>query len=72
MFGRPLPREWAAVATPTLVVTGGSSEPFFHDGGRALADLMPDAEHTVLEGQDHAVQPKALAPVLSAFFGAVR
>ena len=59
-----------ANAAPTLVITGGNSEPFFHHGAEALVNDLPRAQHRVLEGQDHAVSPAALAPVLIEFFGA--
>ena len=68
MSGDPLPQDrWTALTAPTLVVTGGDSDPFFHDGAKALVDLLPDARHDVLEGQDHAVAPEAIAPVLGRF-----
>jgi pimeloyl-ACP methyl ester carboxylesterase len=71
MAGRPLPaKRWAAATAPTLVITGGNSEAFFHHGARALVDLLPDARHRILEGQDHAVSPVALAPLLEEFFKA--
>jgi hypothetical protein len=31
---------------------------------------MPNAQRRILEGQDHAVSPAALAPVLTEFFQA--
>lgn len=69
MSGKPLPADrWTSVVAPTLVIAGGNSEPFFHDGARALADLLPNARYRTLEGQDHAVSPDALAPVLTEFF----
>jgi hypothetical protein len=50
------------------VITGGKSEPFFAAGAEALVELLPDARHVVLEGQDHGVSPDALAPLLHEFF----
>jgi pimeloyl-ACP methyl ester carboxylesterase len=71
LAGKPLPpKRWASFTAPTLVIIGGNSEPFFHDGARALVDDMPNAQRHILEGQDHAVSPEALAPVLAAFFQA--
>jgi pimeloyl-ACP methyl ester carboxylesterase len=70
--GKPLPAErvkqWAAVTAPTLVLTGGNSEDFFHDGARALVEQLPNASHHLLAGQDHAIAPAALAPILKEFF----
>jgi pimeloyl-ACP methyl ester carboxylesterase len=69
MSGKPLPRnKWAAAAMPTLVIVGGESEPFFHNGTRALVEILPNARHAVLEGQSHAVSHQALAPMLIEFF----
>lgn len=68
MSGHPLGAEWGAVAAPVLVVTGGASERFMRDGGDALAALLPNASCEVLSGQDHNVDPKALAPLLIDFF----
>lgn len=71
MQGKPLPAgKWSAVTMPVLVITGGNSEPFFHDGAKALVKDLPNAKHRILEGQDHAVAPTALAPMLSDFFKA--
>jgi pimeloyl-ACP methyl ester carboxylesterase len=66
--GAPLPADrWAEVTVPTLVVTGSKSEPWMHRGGEQLADVLPDAEHTVLDGQNHMVKAKALAPLLAGY-----
>ena len=69
MSGGPLPAEWGKIHTPTLVISGGNGEPFMRSGARELADLMPNGEHTVLEGQGHDVDPAALAPLLADFYG---
>ena len=69
LAGKPLPpKRWESFIAPTLVIVGGNSEPFFHDGGQALVNDMPNAQRHILEGQDHAVSPQALAPVLVEFF----
>jgi hypothetical protein len=69
MSGKPLPsKKWFSNRAPTLVITGGNSEAFFHDSARALVDDLPRAEHRILEGQDHAVAPVALTPILVEFF----
>jgi pimeloyl-ACP methyl ester carboxylesterase len=71
LAGKPLPpKRWASFTARTLVIVGGNSEPFFHDGAQALVDDMPNAQRRILEGQDHAVSPAALAPVLTEFFQA--
>jgi pimeloyl-ACP methyl ester carboxylesterase len=69
MSGNPLPAgAWSGATMPVLVMVGGNSEPFFHSGTRAVTDLLPDARHQELEGQDHAAGADALAPALEAFF----
>lgn len=71
MQGKPLPAgKWSAAAMPVLVITGGNSEPFFHNGAKALVNDLPNAHRRILEGQDHAVAPTALAPMLIDFFKA--
>ena len=67
--GTPLPVErWASVTVPTLVIAGGRSPDWMRNGMRALADVLPHAQHRTLEGQTHIVKPDALAPVLTEFF----
>jgi pimeloyl-ACP methyl ester carboxylesterase len=67
--GVPLPEgKWATTSAKTVVITGENSEPFFHEGAAALAQALPHAEHWKLAGQDHAVAPAALAPMLIKFF----
>jgi len=56
------------VSVPTLVIAGGESSAPMRDAARALADAMPDARLLMLEGQDHAADPAAVAPALIAFF----
>jgi pimeloyl-ACP methyl ester carboxylesterase len=68
--GRPLPAgRWDDVTVPALVVVGGKSPAWFHNSMRSLADALPNARHEVLDGQNHMVKPKALAPLLTEFFG---
>jgi pimeloyl-ACP methyl ester carboxylesterase len=58
----------ASVTVPTLVLDGGASPAHLRNAARALADVLPRAQHRTLEGQTHAVDPEVLAPVLEAFF----
>jgi hypothetical protein len=57
---------------PTLVLVGGKSPTWLQNGTWALADVLPNARHRVLEGQRHAVKPKPVAPVLVDFFASAR
>lgn len=70
--GMPLPvGAWGNVTVPALVIAGGKSPGWMQNGARALASVLSNAEHRVLEGQTHQVSAKALAPVLNEFFGSV-
>jgi pimeloyl-ACP methyl ester carboxylesterase len=67
--GKPLPAgRWASVTVPALVVDGGKSPAWMHQGNRALASVLPNARYQTLEGQTHMLQPKAHAPILVEFF----
>jgi pimeloyl-ACP methyl ester carboxylesterase len=70
--GKPLPVErWAATTAPTLVMVGSRSEVFFHNGAKALTNILPDAQYRTLEGQDHSavlMASKILAKVVEVFF----
>jgi pimeloyl-ACP methyl ester carboxylesterase len=70
-LGRPLPTDrWPGTKVKTLVVVGGKSPAFFHNGTKMLADLLAHAEHHVLAGQTHMVKAKVLGPFLiDAFAG---
>jgi pimeloyl-ACP methyl ester carboxylesterase len=62
-LGHPLPAaRWPGTKVKTLVIVGGKSPGFFHNGTRMLADLLPNAEHRVLDGQTHMVKAKVLGP----------
>lgn len=58
----------SSVTVPTLVIDGGASPAFMHNGAQAVADVLPNAERRTLEGQMHDVAPEVLAPVLVEFF----
>ena len=67
--GKPLaPNQWTSATSPTLVIVGGDSPPFFQHGTQALVDMLPNAHLRVLEGQTHEVSAEALAPMLVEFF----
>jgi pimeloyl-ACP methyl ester carboxylesterase len=70
LSGKPLPAErWVSVTVPTLVMDGGDSPAWAHNGVQAIADILPNAQRRTLAGQTHAVAPEVLAPVLAEFFG---
>jgi pimeloyl-ACP methyl ester carboxylesterase len=61
---------WAAVTCPALVADGGASPESMRTSADALAALLPSARRVTIPGQDHAVAPEAIVPVLAEFFGA--
>jgi pimeloyl-ACP methyl ester carboxylesterase len=68
MYGQPLPAEWRdSVTVPTLIMDGGNSPAWARSACRALVGLLPDVTYRTLEGQDHAAEPEAIAPVLTEF-----
>lgn len=71
MSGKPLPAGlWGGVSAPVLVVGGGESEPFMRAGAESAAGLLPSGEYRELPGQNHQVDPAALAPLLREFLTA--
>ena len=66
--GKPLDAErWTSVRTPTIVMDGGESPPWQRNATRALAEILPGAQHRTLEGQAHGAAPEVLAPALKEF-----
>jgi pimeloyl-ACP methyl ester carboxylesterase len=59
-----------AITVPTLIAVGGASFGFMAETADALAKLIPNAHRATIEGQQHNVDPTALAPVLHRFFTA--
>ena len=70
--GQPLPAQrWSSATAPTLVMVGSRSEPFFHNGAKALAETLADARYGCLEGRDHSVvllASQAMATEVTKFF----
>ena len=60
----------ASVTVPVLAVAGDASPLWLRRATEAVADAAPEGRYHVLEGQNHMVDPQALAPVLTDFFGA--
>lgn len=69
MSGRPLPTDrWSSVSVPVLVGHGGAGETYMAHAAKELASHGDNYTLHTLPGQNHAVDPQALAPVLTAFF----
>jgi pimeloyl-ACP methyl ester carboxylesterase len=64
---KPAAAEWKSVAVRTLVLDGGTT-PWLSEGADALAAALPDAHRQTLAGQQHDVDPNAMAPVLIEYF----
>ena len=66
--GRPLPTDrWSKAKMPILCMDGGKSPDYLRNGMRALADVLPSAEHRTLPGQTHMVKAPVIAPVVREF-----
>jgi pimeloyl-ACP methyl ester carboxylesterase len=63
---------WASIGPPALVIDGGASPAWMHNGIAALAETLPNATHRTLEGQTHSADPAMLAAALEEFFSGVR
>jgi len=72
--GKPLTASrWTSASMPALVLTGGKSEAFFHTGGDALAEVLPNAQHRILKDQHHGsvvMSPNVVASEITQFFKA--
>lgn len=69
MAGNPLPPDqWTAATAPTLVMDGGASPVWIRNSARALADVLPNAQHRTLEGQTHNAAAEVLGPEIKRFF----
>ncbi|MFF7142901.1 alpha/beta fold hydrolase [Streptomyces nodosus] len=58
----------ASVTVPVLAVAGGASPEWLRRAAEAVAGAASRGTYRVLEGQNHMVEPAALAPVLAKFF----
>jgi pimeloyl-ACP methyl ester carboxylesterase len=78
--GQPPTARLAAIAAPTLVMTGGAGPESSHMSGlpadffdrpaAAIAASIPRAERRTLDGQTHLVDPSVMAEALGGFFAA--
>src|SRR5215472_11876751 len=70
--GKPLPSDrWSRATSPTMVAVGAKSEPFFHNGAKALTGMLPAVEYRSLDGLDHSavlMAPQALAAAIRQYF----
>jgi pimeloyl-ACP methyl ester carboxylesterase len=62
----------ASIKAPTLVMDGGASEetmPFMRASAEKLGKTISKAQRRTIEGEDHSLDEKMLAPILKEFFG---
>jgi pimeloyl-ACP methyl ester carboxylesterase len=64
-----IPATAATVHVPTLVLDGATTG-WITNTADALAGVLPDARRRTLAGQQHNVEPGAVAPPLAEFFAA--
>jgi pimeloyl-ACP methyl ester carboxylesterase len=58
----------STVKTPTLVLTGGNTGAWADNAAEALTGALPNPQHRILQGQDHAVAWDVLAAALKEYF----
>ncbi|WP_019930487.1 alpha/beta fold hydrolase [Nocardia sp. BMG111209] len=61
-------RQLSTLTVPTLVIGGAKSPANLRQATRAVADTLPDGRALFLEGQNHNVSARTLAPLLHRFF----
>ena len=59
---------FAGIAAPVLALYGGASAAWAAASATAVASAVQDGRKDIVAGQDHAVAPDAVAPVLLDFF----
>ena len=69
--GQPLPAgSWSGVRMPVLTIGGGKSEAWMQNAQVAISEVLPNATHKTLPGQNHMVAATAIAPMIKAFLAA--
>jgi pimeloyl-ACP methyl ester carboxylesterase len=57
-----------AISVPVLALAGGTSASWAQEAAERIASVVDGAESRIVPGQNHAVDPAAVAPELRAFF----
>jgi pimeloyl-ACP methyl ester carboxylesterase len=55
------------ITVPTLVLAGSTSPEFFRTAATRVAELLPNATYSILDGGDHAAAAELVAPVVGDF-----
>jgi pimeloyl-ACP methyl ester carboxylesterase len=64
------PEEAATIPTPTLVISGTASRPWFGENAALLSDMLPAGEALSVDGWDHLApltHPTELAGMIADF-----
>jgi pimeloyl-ACP methyl ester carboxylesterase len=70
MRGEPLDRaDWAGVDVPTLVISGGKSEPLIRTAARAAAEVLPGGRHVEVPKLGHNPDVTLLVSAVAGFLG---
>ncbi|MGW4636066.1 alpha/beta fold hydrolase [Nocardia sp. NPDC004415] len=64
--------DWADVRVPVLVLVGELTVPLLTKGGKAVAEVLPNAEFSELPGVSHDAKTAVLAPVVGEFLTRAR
>jgi pimeloyl-ACP methyl ester carboxylesterase len=67
-----IPRRFAAIETPVLLMNGSKTDARLKHAARTIAQIVPEAQHLELAGQTHNVSASALAPAVVQFVRAQR
>jgi pimeloyl-ACP methyl ester carboxylesterase len=59
--------DWSNVTVPTLVISGAKSAALLRKGAKAIAAVLPNAEHQELAKLSHNPSTKILAPATAEF-----
>ena len=63
-----IPRtRFASIGSPALVMNGSKTDQRLKDAARAIAAVIPGAQHRELRGQTHNVKPGVLTPAVEEF-----
>ncbi len=69
--GKPIPdATWQHVTVPVLDIGGGKSDAWMQNAQIAISNVLPNATHKTLPGQNHMVAPTAIAPLIKEFIAA--
>lgn len=69
-YFKPAPGTWPNVTMPVLTMGGGKSDAWMQNAQVAIKEVLPNAIHKTLAGQNHMVAATAIAPEIKEFVAA--